>query len=346
MHIVINCSKYNSMAANKLQKDRYYFLDACFRNNQKRWSLDLLLQTINDWLVSNGMQGISKRTLQDDIKYLVEVEDAPIEKYKIEKANYFKYADTNFSIKETKLSKNDENNIRKAVNILRQLKGLSIADELSDTIQRLEQKVELDGELSSNTLQFEQNIYYTGKEWFADLYEFLLHKKVLKLNYRPFEATENIILQIHPYLLKQYNQRWFLIGWCTEHKNIGTYALDRIIDARVSNEPFFMDKNFDIEVYNKYLIGVTIPKNPLPEELELIFSAKRAKYFLTKPFGEITNTKVLKSGKVKYTLKLIINNELIAAILQFGSDVEVLKPLTLRNSIIEILKKGVTNYEN
>ena len=108
----------------------------------------------------------------------------------------------------------------------------------------------------------------------------------------------------------------------------------------------FAEKTSSNSSGNKYLIGVTIPKNPLPEELELVFSAKRAKYFLTKPFGEITNTKVLKSGKVKYTLKIIVNNELVAAILQFGSDVEVLKPLTLRNSIIEILKKGVANYEN
>ncbi len=333
------------MSANKLQKERYYLLDACFRNNMKKWTLEALLNAVNNWLLQNNKQGISKRTLQDDIRYLIEVEDAPVEKYKIEKSNYFKYSNPNFSIKEKQLSKPDQNNIRKAVNILRQLKGLGIADELAETIQKLEQKVELDTELSSNNLQFEQNLHYTGKEWFSDMYEFLLHKKVMKLTYRPFNLTENIILQIHPYLLKQYNQRWFLIGWCEEYKNLGTYALDRIFDTKVSNLSFFEEPSFEPEMYDKYLLGVSIPPNAKPEILELIFSAARSNYFQTKPFGKIDKIELMDNGFVRYTLKMIINRELEAAIMQYGSDLTVIKPLNLRTKIISTLTDGLKNYK-
>ena len=332
------------MSANKLQKERYYKLDECFRNTMQKWSLQLLLDSVNKWLAGNDKPGISKRTLQDDINYLKEVESAPILSYKEGRLNYFKYLDTSFSIRDKPLSKKDEKNIRKAVNILRQLKGLSVADDLADTIQRLEQKTELDNELTSAVLQFEQNQHYAGNEWFSDTYEFLLQQKVMKLSYRPFNAAESFTIHVHPYLLKQFNGRWFLIGRTEEYNSIGTYPLDRFVDARVSNLPFIKDTSFDAAVYDKYLLGVTIPPNAKPEKIVLDFLPQRAKYFLTKPFAIIEKTETLKNNNVQVTLSMIINQELEAAILQYGKDVCVTEPVSLKNKISEILKEALNNY--
>lgn len=332
------------MAADKLQKERYYKLDECFRNTMRKWSHPLLLDTINQYLADSGKAGIKLRSLQEDIKYLKEVEGAPIESYREGKKHFFRYKDPDFSIRDKPLSKEDEKNLRKAINILRHLTGLSIADELADTIQRLEHKVELDNELTSNTLQFEQNLHYTGREWFGDVYELLLHQKVIRLSYQPFEAGEPLTFHVHPYLLKQYNQRWFLIGWCQEHAAIGTYPLDRFVDARVNNIPFEKHAGFNPDFYDKYLLGVTVPANAIPEKLVLEFSSKRAKYFLTKPFGIIENTAPAKTGHIQVTLTMIINQELEAAILQYGKDVTVVEPLSLRERIIGILSEGLGNY--
>ena len=332
------------MSAIKLQKDRYFKIDECFRNSMQKWSLLLLLSTINQWLNDEGYNGISKRTLQDDLKYLKEVENAPIILYKEGKQNYFKYEDASFSIRDKPVSKQDEKNIRKAVNILRQLKGLSVADDLADTIQRLEQKTELDNELTSAVLQFEQNQHYAGNEWFSDTYEFLLQQKVMKLSYRPFNAAESFTIHVHPYLLKQFNGRWFLIGRTEEYNSIGTYPLDRFVDARVSNLPFIKDTSFDAAVYDKYLLGVTIPPNAKPEKIVLDFLPQRAKYFLTKPFAVIEKTETLKNNNVQVTLSMIINQELEAAILHYGKDVLVIEPESLKNKIFGILKEATDNY--
>ncbi len=332
------------MAADKLQKERYFKLDECFRNTMRKWSHPLLLDTINQYLADSGKSGIKLRSLQEDLKYLKEVEGAPIESYQEGRKHFFRYTDPNFSIRDKPLGKEDEKNLRKAINILRQLKGLSIADELADTIQRMEHKVELDNELTSNSLQFEQNLHYTGREWFGDVYELLLHQKVMKLTYQPFESEEPLTFYVHPYLLKQYNQRWFLIGWCQEHAAIGTYPLDRFVDARVSNIPFEKHATFYPGFYDKYLLGVTIPPNAVPEKLVLEFAPKRAKYFLTKPFGVIENTATAQTGHVQVTLTMIINPELEAAILQFGKDVAVMEPHWLRQRIAEILRQAAGLY--
>lgn len=319
-------------------------MDECFRNTMHKWSLQLLLAAINKWLADNDKPGISKRTLQDDINYLKEVEAAPVISYKEGRQNYFKYADVSFSIRDKRVSADDEKNIRKAVNILRQLKGLSVADDIADTIQRLEQKIELDNELTSNVLQFEQNEHYSGNEWFADTYDILLQQKVMKLSYLSFAAQVPFTVHVHPYLLKQYNERWFLIGRCEEYNTIGTYPLDRFTDARVSNHVFVKDASFDAAVYDKYLLGVTIPPNAKPEMLVLEFSLQRAKYFLTKPFGFIENTETLPNGNMQFTLPMIINQELEAALLHYGKDVVIVAPENLRNKIAAILKEALNNY--
>lgn len=333
------------MSANKLQKERYYKLDECFRNTMHKWSLQLLLDAINKWLTENDKLGISKRTLQDDINFLKEVESAPIISYKEGRLNYFKYSDPSFTIKDKPISKEDEKNIRKAVNILRQLKGLSVADDLADTIQRLEQKTELDDELTSTVLQFEQNEHYTGREWFADTYEIMLQKKVIRLNYKPFTAKEAFTVHVHPYLLKQYNHRWFLIGRCEEYKNIGTYALDRFTEMRVSGIEFYNDPLFDSSIYEKHMLGISLPANPKPERIILEFLPGRAGYFLTKPFTLIDETIQMGNGNIRFILTMVINMELEAALLSFGKDVIVIEPSILRNTISGFLKEALKHYE-
>ena len=120
--------------------------------------------------------------------------------------------------------------------------------------------------------------------------------------------------------------------------------MDRFVYARVSNIPFLKDTSFDAAVYDKYLLGVTIPPNAKPEKIVLAFLPQRAKYFLTKPFGLIEKTETLKNNNVQVTMSMIINQELVAAILQYGKDVSVIAPESLKNKISEILKEALNNY--
>lgn len=332
------------MPAIKLHKERYYKLDECFRNTKVRWSLRSLLEAINNWLVENYLEGISKRTLQEDLKYLKEVESAPIIMYKDGNANFFKYEDPGFSIKEKPVSEQDADNIRKAVNVLKQLRGLGIGDELAETIQRLEQKVELGSELSKRFIQFEQNKLYAGNTWLADIYNILSQEKVIKLTYKPFAADVPMVFHIHPYLLKQFNGRWYLIGWCEERTFIGVYPLDRFVDARVSGKEFIKNSNISSSLKKEHLFGVTIPNGGNPEKVVLRFTPQRADYFLTKPFAPIVEKNINADKSVEVTMTLFLNRELEAAILGFGSDVEVLAPVGLKQTVAISLRKAAEQY--
>ena len=61
-------------------------------------------------------------------------------------------------------------------------------------------------------ISFDTNPYIKGIEHLSTLYQPIKNKTVLTILYQDFNALEPYIINLHPSYLKQYNNRWFLIG--------------------------------------------------------------------------------------------------------------------------------------
>ena len=112
-------------------------------------------------------------------------------------------------------------------------------------------------------------------------------------------------------------------------------ALDRIVSIEQSNETFIPNTDIDFSEYFDDVIGVTKPDAPI-EKIVLRFSKQRLPYIVTKPLNPWQKINQ-ETGTV--TLNVIPNSELIAQLLWFGEDVEVLAPERLRNILKEKIKK-------
>ena len=90
--------------------------------------------------------------------------------------------------------------------------------------------------------------------------------------------------RIHPYHLKQYNNRWFLFGWeeSENYTGITNVALDRIIKISETIEDIIPNE-VDWADYFDEMIGVSRPNDKEAVEVKLRFSAKRIPYVITKP---------------------------------------------------------------
>ena len=139
---------------------------------------------------------------------------------------------------------------------------------------------------------------------------------------------------IHPYLLKEYNNRWFLLGMYETTKTIGTYALDRMHTVKVNSLEYIENTTLNSDDYFKNIIGVTLPANALVETIELNFSASRAPYISTKPIHHSQKIISLnEDGSIIVQLQLIQNKEFESLLLNFGADVKVLQPVSLINKM-------------
>lgn len=338
------------MAINKNALIRYKTIDKCLQNHYRKWTLDDLIEACSDALYDfEGRDiNVSKRTIQLDIQNLRSDKfgyNAPIVVYD---KKYYKYEDIDYSITDIPLNETDMNILSESVEVLKQFKDFSLFNELGGIIQRLEDKVYTEKCNQKAIIHLDKNENLKGLEHLDVLYQSILKKIVLSIEYQSFTARKPGIIHFHPFILKEFNNRWFVIGKKDNDKydSILTLALDRIIKIEYNLYLDYNNENFDADEYYKNTLGVTVLDEKYVRDIELKFNKYHAPYVITKPIHHSQKIKEKhEDGSVTFSLKLHTNFELERQILGFGEAVEVLKPQKLRNKIKNSLKNALGLYE-
>ena len=163
-----------------------------------------------------------------------------------------------------------------------------------------------------------------------------MNKQVLNIRYKSFKKNKPVTCEIHPYYLKQYNNRWFLFGWNTEFGAITNFALDRIeAVSPMLGEYKPKPEELDFDEYFDDIVGVTIPKDRHIEHIVMRVAPDRYPYIKNKPLHPSQHNY---DKEYRISIDVIPNNELIALLLSFGSQLEVLEPQSVRNMMREHIK--------
>lgn len=337
------------MALNKNALIRYKTIDKCLQNNNKQWTLDALITACSDALYEYEGRGIdvSKRTVQLDIQMMRSDKlgyNAPIIVYN---RKYYKYEDDNFSITDIPLTENDMNVLSETVEMLKQFKDFSLFNELGGIIQRLEDKVYTEKNKKSSIIHLDKNDGLKGLEYLDTLYQAIIKRIVLKINYKSFKARDASILTFHPFILKEFNNRWFLVGKVSPKKPILTLALDRMLSIDYDVHVPYLNEEFNGDAYYENTIGVTVLNDEQLQEVVLKIDRSNAPYVITKPFHH--SQEILgrnDDGSVTIKLFVHLNYELERLILGFGDAIEVLEPKVLRKRMLRKMRKAYQIYNN
>ena len=166
----------------------------------------------------------------------------------------------------------------------------------------------------------------------------------LRFTYAGFSRTrpeENIVF--HPYFVKRYKQRWYMIGLKEKSKDVRTYALDRVKEMTTIGENFVMP-DITPEPFFSNLIGVTDSKGEV-KEVVIQASPTQAKYFRALPFHATQEEKVGDRYSV-FTYRLRLNYELVHELLSYGSALKVLAPRELVVMITNELRATLSLYDS
>lgn len=333
------------MAGNKHALTRYRVLDACFSNWMRKYYAEDLIARCNDALAerySSGDINISRRTFFDDLNDLDElVSEYGVEILRINdgRKKYYRYSEDGFSLFTKGFTEDELVSLKETIQTLQRFKGLPSFQWMTTMVDKLEDKLTLKSSAKS-ILSYEENIGYVGIDWLKDCFDSIINQQPLKIEYRNFE-NKSFTWIVHPYYIKQYNNRWFLLGKNPDYSSLATVPLDRIDSIEPFHIDFIPNTEFDFDKYFEDVIGVTVSKTPA-EVIRLRFTPKRLQYVLTKPIHKSQVCSNTKDGIV--TLKVGVNNELEALLLSYGPDVEVLGPDTLRKELMYKVKKTYENY--
>jgi len=326
------------MPINKHATIRYHALDQCFANFGRKYFMDDLIEACNNALYEfNGLSdGIKRRQIFDDLKFMESEQGwaIPLGRHSERKRVYYRYLYKKYSIKKQAINKSEANQLKETLSILHRFKGMPQFEWIDEIMVRLESSFNLNKTTNASIVGFEQNLYLKGLDFFGELFNAILYKKSLNIHYQSFNRVEPIMMEIHPYYLKQHNSRWFLIGLNPKYQKLSNIALDRILHFVEINTPYISNEKIDFEEYFEDAIGVSVDGREI-EKIILKIAKKTWPYIDTKPIHGSQKVLERNENDVMIELHLKINFELETLILSRGEAIEVISPEYLRNRIKE-----------
>lgn len=335
------------MPANKNALIRYKTIDNCLRNLYRRWTLDDLVEACSDALYEyEGItKGVSVRTVQSDIQMMRSDKlgyNAPIEVYE---HKYYRYSDPEFSITTMPLSQNDYGVMQEAVDMLRQLQDFEIFAEMSDLVNRLQDKLAISRDERKPIIHFDSVPDLKGLKLLTPLYNYIVHKQPLRIMYKSFSAQKANEYIMHPYLLKEFRNRWFLFGCVNRGMVLYNLALDRIESIEPADIPFRQHPDFDARTFFNDVIGVSKNIKNKPRKVKFWASAEQSKYIITKPLHSSQKLKrENEDGSCVFQIEVIINFELYSVLMSYGPGIKVLYPRQAAAYMRDKLRDAASMY--
>ena len=342
---------------------RYALIDSMLANRHKAVSIQDITDFVNEHLPEFGIdEGVSKRCIEKDIEYLewsspfsVELErysiDATTVNDRVYKKRCLRYADPTFSIFKKKLTQDEKAVLESALTTLGSFDGLDNFEWLAELRKQL--KVEERKPIISLSKNLVEN-----STLIASLFSAISNEQVVELTYRKFlDSTERKVI-ISPYLLKEYNRRWYIVGGAYDTNRVLNFALDRLVEIEFKTGYTFKPCETDLEERFEEIIGVSFSEEvPLTEILFWVSDAIRG-YIHTKPIhGSQIHIKGDRADKLHIlypqlqsgdflTIECRENCELIRELTAWGDDLIVLTPVSLRDRIVDRINRMKTRYQS
>jgi len=330
------------MPVNRNALIRYRTIDKCLQNRRRKWTVENLIDACNDALYEyEGIdKGVSLRTIRLDLNAMRSDKlgyNAPII---VTDKKYYSYQDADYSITNIPLTRQDLGILQEVSNLLQQFKGFSHFTDVNEMVNKLEAKIYSEQYNTAPVIDFEKNELLAGIEWLDVLYKAIVNKTTLQLTYQSFKARAAGELIIYPYLLKEYRNRWFVLGIKKQGKEILTLALDRIKNITLlANEPYKEQKGFNPHEYFTHVLGVTRNAAEKPTHITFWVNSRHTPYVKTKPIHHSQKIVEEANGCCTFSIDVIPNFELERELIGFGEGLKVLSPQNVVRSIRKRIKQ-------
>ena len=352
------------MPANKNAVTRYYILDKLLANRYRNYSVADLCELVNEELKERKLKA-SIRTIQYDINYIENSGPfmAEIERYQVDavsknnpnltvKKDCLRYADPSFSIFKKEMTDDEKYLLREAFSLLGQFDGLPLLEGLEQLRSSLNIKD------ARKIISFTKNPL-ENSTLLGELFTAISQQQVIELHYHTFADADNIRkIVLHPYLLKEYNRRWYLIAAATDTGKLLNFSLDRI--DKVVPLPSYKYVPYDGDLNERFedIIGVTL-YDDRPLQTILFWVSDVSKDFVdTKPlhesqchfkgerYDELRNQYPMLEGGYFFSIECVENYELIRELTSFGKDLIVLSPEDIQKKVRDRVESQLKAYKS
>ena len=340
------------MPTNKNALVRYRILDRLLSDHHHYYDIHDLTEKVNDLLEFDGFSPVTQRCIEKDLIDMQGLFSAPIEHEKKNSKNCIFYWNRSFTIFSQEMSREERNLLREVLSTIGQFNGLDNFKWLDDF------KIGLGLEERRQIISFSNNPFLQNSNLLGTLFDQISNEVVIKLSYHTFTDPTIRSIVFHPYLLKQYNDRWFLLGAADSDHKILTFALDRIDEVEPLPEKKYAECPEELQERFENIVGVTLYEERKCEHILCWVNDSSKGYVDTKPMHEsytpykgekeieLHNQYPQLEGGLFFSIDCIPNFELIRELCSFGSNLVVLTPDTIRSEIRNRLQEHLEQYND
>jgi len=274
-------------------------------------------QEIKDYLFEHGFE-IGDRTIQRDIEQ-IRFEFGIEIKYERDKNGYYI----------------DYENSLNTESFFRFLEIVNTAELLTESL--------LESKDSLKHISFDTGGGLKGIENLRPLLKAIKDNRKISFTHFNFHTEKSRKYTLKPYLLKEYQNRWYVVGIIGGISEFRTFGIDRIENLEIKTETFKPDKKLNpIGMFNK-TIGLVYSENTI-QTIVLSFTPTQGKYIKTLPLHPTQEILIDDENECRISLEIIPNYELTQQILKYGTSIKVIEPQWLADEIKEILKRTIEKY--
>lgn len=184
----------------------------------------------------------------------------------------------------------------------------------------------------------------SSSKWLSVIVNAMRDSKALEMTYQSFKRTEPTSFETHPYCLKIFRQRWYMLARTIGKEELRIYSLDRIIDIKVLDKTLEFPAGFDATDFFSDYFGIIIGHNVKPSIMEIKATAEQAKYLESLPLHPSQEAIEVTPDYSVFRYRLVPTFDLKQEILSRGSTLEVLSPEWFKKDVIDELYKTLHNY--
>jgi len=314
------------------KQDKIYLLDQMLKAAKFPISKELIAERLE----------CSMATVYRTISDLRDGYGAPIETNNETGGFYYKNKDS-FELPGLRLQADEIEALLMASHLLEDIQKGLLKEPLSRLLDNIGNLLKEHGIKDKRNIQIIYALFRKAdKRIFATVFDALQNGKRIEIDYLARSTNETTTRIVSPLKLTNYKNAWYLDSWCHLRHGIRSFALEQITDCNIQNQASKVVGKEILKQHFSGSYGIFSGEHKYTARLKI--SAKIASWVATEQWHSKQNITQLSDGSL--FLEVPYNNdiELIMDILRYGENITVLSPDSLKDRVINVIRKMSENY--
>jgi len=213
---------------------------------------------------------------------------------------------------------------------------ISTAGILSDSLR--------DSKQALKHIIFDSQGRLRGTEHLKTILQAIRSKKMVQFTHENFGTGKTTTFKVAPYLLKEYQNRWYLVGIPEGMQEFRTFGIDRMDELKMLSENFRYDKKRNPLDDFEHIVGLTYSDRKI-ETVVISVDPFQGKYLKALPLHASQKILIDDSKELRISLRIKPNFEFRQQLLMMGDRAKVLEPAWLVKDIRKTIEAMAKKYK-